>query len=1075
MSSVNTPRLRKTTPATSKRGSTLTVVLIIMMLASFMAASLLTLGSHEKDFTYRRIADVEGRHVLESAVEIAMADLQQYFREAQSVTNSVPTISLSTALTNQLITNTRYVTDVRILDVTNTQYRDQVFVDARDPDTVLDPHRGSYVNISEWVIRAEADINYRGQTRQMRAAQSFQVRESPFFTHAILYNMDLEFHPGPAMIINGPVHSNGRIWALALNSLHFLDRVTATEGIHIGSMLEGQQTNWSTGPSSGQSGRKVWFNTNGRIPAQAETQTAHNRTFANLFGSGSETQAASYYDSRSEESGKLFSDLGFTAMSEFFANWFDNFLASGSVDAPIIRSQFIPNYVADDGNGNRLNFGYALIEPLMSPLDSDGSSNPFHKGNGEREKFAFKSGLTFEVRHLPDFDVSILTEDQNHWRRLWEPGYEPTPRPHYSQAFNTFEKGDLNGQSGFIVEGDSKNKNFILEIQDTDKIYSSGEVEHDISTKIVSLSKDELIAHVGFPALDAESVYFSVLVRRRSNAANNQIHIGLTNQDEFDSVSGVKIVYERDPPNGHTKIILGENLESPSHRAASGNAGDLADNNETYLLVARIYKTNPDGNYDGAELLINPSTLNKPLTGWQSVHYDDTGIKDINRFFFFGSGANSNFDISDIRIGTEYRQVVGKQPGQTDYWIIPQKVRRSNAFDLDSTDFSPSASIPLLDENGDPLKDADGNEMSDTILGVAHDPVYIHEDIFHDVFRARLYAEDDDGRPLATGGFYDKRELKPQDLVSMDMGAFKTEIVETTDLDRFRKPLEDDSTVLTYNPPNEFNGVTFFQFPLNPQTRPDNIVVARDSFREVTTKTVDSQSWVAREDTTSLSLHVHNARQIPNPSYNSTRAPGFTLAANSRMYIHGSYNADGIYSTGSPTSAEGEAADYNALAALAADSLTFLSDSFKFEHSKNSFNNLSNTAESRPVFTEVNAALMGGIVPTNTTDYDTSRYIPISNTVLSGGSHNFHRFLERWDRGSNNNNKTFRYRGSMVSFYESELSRSFMGQDRGRPQGYDWYEAPRREYGFYDVFGTGAQPPGTPMARTFFKMDFRFE
>ncbi len=1047
---------------TAQQGSTLTVVLIIMMLTSFMAASLLTLGSHEKDFTYRRIADVEGRHVLESAVEIAMAELQQHFREAQSVTNNAPSITLPASLVTRLVGNTRYVTDVRITNIANRQFRDQVFVDAQDPDTVLDPHRGSFVNISEWIIQAEADVNYRGQTRQMRAAQSFQVRESPFFTHAILYNMDLEFHPGPAMIINGPVHSNGRIWAVAQNSLHFLDRVSATEGIHIGGMMEGKQTNWSSGYLNNQTGRRVWFNTNGRSPDGAQTNSAHNRSFANLWDrDGNEKHASAYFDSRSEESGKLFDELGFTGMTEFLANWFDGNVAMGSLDAPIIRSQFIPNYVADDGNGNRLNFGYALIEPLMSPLASDGTQNPFHKGNGEREKFAFKSGLNFEVRHMPGFDAGSLTEDQNHWRRLWEPGYDPVhlddygDHSHYRPPINDMNTGNLHGQSGFIsTSGDNSD----FDVKNSGLFYENGDVTHDISTKKIELNRQNEFAHVEFPPLSTPDVYFSYLVHVESMGNQNQFHFGITQSSDMNSIAGMKTVYIRSSDGNYA--YLGTDVESSGGRSVSGNAGGFGSNNTTYLVVGLLSKSDPDGNYDSAEILINPEELDRPLTGWQSTTRD-TGLNQISRLFFKSVGANANFSVADIRIGRTYQEVVGpiinaEYEGATDYWLIPQKVRRSNAFDLDSTDFSPSASIPLFDEDGDPLLDDDGNEMAETVLGVAHDPVYIHEDIFHDIFRARIYDEDDEGRPVENGGLYDKRDLKPQDLISMDMGAFKSEIIETTDLDRFQKPLDDGGTVLTYNPANEFNGVTYFQFPLNPQTRLDNIVVAQDNFRPFETVQGSGQNnQVAREDYTSLSLFIHNAEEIPNPAYNSNRAPGFTLATNARVYLHGSYNADGDPDTGSLTEGDGSA-EHDALAAVAADTVTFLSENFVVENSKQ-------TSLPSATFTEVNAAVMSGILPTNTADLD-SRYRPRHDYPISGGSHNYHRFLESFS------GITFRYRGSMVAFYESELARSPQEQN-----GNTWYNAPRREYGFYEVFGTGAQPPGTPMARTFFKMDFRFE
>lgn len=776
----------------SRQGSSLMIVMIIMFLVSLAAASLLTLGIFEKDLTYRRVADVEARFALESAIEVAMADLQQHFREAQSITSSTPSIALSPTVRSQIVGNTRYLSGVRITSIENRQHRQPIFVDALDPDTLLDPHRGTFVRVSEWVVNAEVDVNYRGQTRQVRAQQSFQVRESPFFTHAILYNMDLEFHPGPAMIINGPVHSNARIWAVALNSLHFLDRVTATEGIHMGAMMEGKQDDWSNGYLHNQSGGNVWFNTNRRRPDGAlsdppNSGLRHGRVFASLlsaWAAGNDRRASSYFDARSVDSGKLFNRLEFVSMSEFLSSWFDGNVAMGTAEAPRILPPGMPDYVADDGDGNRLNHGYALIEPLLPPHD------PLYKGEGEREKFAFKAGLTLQTRFIPNPDPDVvqqLMEDNPHWRRL----------------------------------------------------------------------KDH-------------------------------------------------------------------------------------------------------------------------------------------------------------------------QGNDTDYWMIPQRIRRSNPHDLDTTVIT-------------------GN-------GVAFDPVYIREQEFDLVFRAGIYDEDGNGRPVQGGGLYDKRDLKPQDLVIMDMERFRTEIVETEDLSRFELPTEDGS-LLTFNPANHYNGVVYFQIPIEPTTRPDNIAVARDNFRPFTTQRVDNRNQVARDDFTSLSLFVTNSRRLPNPDYNQNRSPGFTLAANSRVYLHGSFNADGNSNTGSSTSASGEPDEFHVLAAVAADAITFLTDNFTVVRSKD--HDIPSGS-----FTEVNAALMSGILPTNSDDFD-SRYSPRHEHPVSGGSHNYHRFLE--------NMGTFRYRGSMVAFYEAELARSPQEQSNNT-----WYGAPRREYGFYDVFGTGLQPPGTPTARTFFKLDFRF-
>ena len=48
--------------------------------------------------------------------------------------------------------------------------------------------------------------------------QTLKFANVPLFQFAVFYNMDLEVNPGSAMIINGRVHSNNRIWATGSSS-----------------------------------------------------------------------------------------------------------------------------------------------------------------------------------------------------------------------------------------------------------------------------------------------------------------------------------------------------------------------------------------------------------------------------------------------------------------------------------------------------------------------------------------------------------------------------------------------------------------------------------------------------------------------------------------------------------------------------------------------------------------------------------------------------------------------------------------------------------------------------------------
>jgi hypothetical protein len=210
-------------------------------------------------------------------------------------------------------------------------------------------------------------------------------------------------------------------------------------------------------------------------------------------------------------------------------------------------------------------------------------------------------------------------------------------------------------------------------------------------------------------------------------------------------------------------------------------------------------------------------------------------------------------------------------------------------------------------------------------------------------------------------------------------------------------------------------------------------------FPTASTRTTDNVSVPVE----GYGVQLTNAKTIPNPSYATAAGIyGTTVATNNPVYVMGHYNADGNSGTGATgyqdTSSEPPAA-------IAADSITVLSSSWT---NANSYKSLS----SRPAssFTEVSAAFLTGIVPSDNSN----------NNAYSGGVENFPRFLEDWS------SDTFRYRGSMVSLFESEVANEAWG-------GSDVYNPPNRDWSFAKQFGTGSYPPGTPNSRSFRRVCYR--
>lgn len=177
--------------------------------------------------------------------------------------------------------------------------------------------------------------------------------------------------------------------------------------------------------------------------------------------------------------------------------------------------------------------------------------------------------------------------------------------------------------------------------------------------------------------------------------------------------------------------------------------------------------------------------------------------------------------------------------------------------------------------------------------------------------------------------------------------------------------------------------------------------------------------YVETENPTNVGVRVHNGAQIPDYGAQS----GMTFATNAPLYVKGHFNADGVLP--STTSQMGVAAANEPPAALVGDAITVLSANWK---DSNSSGGLSGRVATP---TEVSAAFIGGIVPTNTNN----------NRRYSGGFENFPRFLENWS------GVTFGYRGAVVVLFDSETATQPWG-------GSNVYSAPRRLWAYNELFDT---------------------
>ncbi len=277
------------------------------------------------------------------------------------------------------------------------------------------------------------------------------------------------------------------------------------------------------------------------------------------------------------------------------------------------------------------------------------------------------------------------------------------------------------------------------------------------------------------------------------------------------------------------------------------------------------------------------------------------------------------------------------------------------------------------------------------------------------------------------GGFYDQRQQESFDEIIIDIAKLR-KLVDDADPNYDNTPWS-GSYKVNASGENDWNGVVYVELPVNSAAsgRDDKIVVANGGL-----------------DTNGLAVKIINGSTIPNPAASSNE--GFTFATNGPVYLVGNYNSDGSSSTGSSTATDGSS---EAPAAIVSDTITVLSQNWE----DNNYSTKSTEDEQNRVaeFTEVSAAFLTGLAPTR------------SSTEKSGGAHNFPRFLEDWG------GVEFRYRGSLVALFESEVNW------RPRYSNYGtWYTPPIRNWGFNDMFNAGRYPPGSPVVRDFRKRDFQF-
>lgn len=381
-----------------KRGSTLIMVLIMTAALSMVAASLLRLGGAERRMNESHFNHTQAQNAAETMVEYGFAELKaRWERQTSFPMNSLRSDPLAIPTTAQNFYDSSGI-DFDNLNLVGGDVPpgEWLFIDPDDPSNVNDPQKGKLVFSRGVEIFGKAVVSdpVIGQ-RTAHCSQVLLVRDAPLFSHAIFYNMDLEFHPGPQMEMQGPVHANGDIYVQAVNRLRFHSTLNSSGDLIYGSKSKGGDVT-QTGSVQVKDITGAWVS----------------------FYKGGDTKSpSSYYDSR------LGDDWRETATDRWGGN-----VSTSEHGVRRMNAVGINDYVPDDPStpeNEKYNPSYALIEPVVATTD------PNFKGDAVQEQqLAYKAGLIFKVTQVADASAPKgYNYEVNAYRYDRESALEPKSAP----------------------------------------------------------------------------------------------------------------------------------------------------------------------------------------------------------------------------------------------------------------------------------------------------------------------------------------------------------------------------------------------------------------------------------------------------------------------------------------------------------------------------------------------------------------------------------------------------------------------------------------------------------------------
>lgn len=374
-------------------------LLTVLMVGGALAVGIYSVSNYvltESKLSARTALNEQARQGAESLLQLGILDVQQQVRNAYKFMPATPNSLLtlptnfvnqfnSSSYTNKLVVDNLGSSEIIIGDISSTQlyYIDPLL--AENETDILSGMNVIQKNI-ELLGKAKVEHPTAGSTT-VHAQQVLSLREVPMFNYAVFYDVPLEISPGRTFEIRGKLHANHDAYISSNGNLLFRDRVTIAGDLYHNAWTDLARAHLTADDP-------VYFTNDEGVLVSMQEDLFWPSNAQNLLPG-----IADWVDTRN------LSDEDFKALTD--ALWGKGLRTKVHGIEPLKALGF-DDYVPETGK-HSFNSNYQVIQPIlnenklklgMNSTDPAIQARYEARGLVEKQKYAFKAGLTIEVDAL---------------------------------------------------------------------------------------------------------------------------------------------------------------------------------------------------------------------------------------------------------------------------------------------------------------------------------------------------------------------------------------------------------------------------------------------------------------------------------------------------------------------------------------------------------------------------------------------------------------------------------------------------------------------------------------------------